>query len=438
VTTRQTAPALLLSLLLPLAAAAQSADKPAAEPAPEPAPAAAPAEKPAPPPATLASLTFEPGGWLVLNGWADFGALNASDLPRFALRARGEQAAGGSVRQSRLRLGIGLPSDAGLLGGATFKAFVEGDFAGGYVSGDESAPIPRLRHAWVSATWKERGNLSVLVGQTTDIFHGTVAALSVSHLATPRFAGAGYIYRRAPQVRVQGELGKEVALAYQVGVLSSADKTNQTASATSVGYRAFAPDLEGRVAVLYRGALPVKAELGLGGRYGQEKFLLAGVSGSPSHFVKSRAVATDLKVDAGKAILVAGAYAGENLDVVNSITAGVVTTGTGTNGANLTSVRSIPVKGAWGQVQVSPVKPLVLLAGAGVELPRRRLLPATVTVGTSSFPAIYRNVQLSAGALVNLTARWRLGLEATRYVTYAVDRNVSRSDQVELSSLLAF
>jgi hypothetical protein len=269
VTTRQTAPALLLSLLLPIAAAAQAADKPAAEPAPEPAPAAAPAEKPAPPPppaAALAGITFEPGGWLVLNGWADFGALNASDLPRFALRARGEQATGAAVRQSRLRLGIGLPSDAGLLGGATFKAFLEGDFVGGYVSGDESAPLPRLRHAWVSATWKALGNLSVLAGQTTDVFHGTVAALSISHLATPRFAGAGYVYRRAPQVRVQGEVGKELALAYQLGLLSAADKTTQTASATGVGYRSFAPDVEGRAAVLYRGALPAKAELGLGAR----------------------------------------------------------------------------------------------------------------------------------------------------------------------------
>lgn len=262
-----------------------------------------------------------------------------------------------------------------------------------------------------------------------------MAALSISHLAAPRFAGAGYAYRRAPQVRVQGEVGKEIALAYQVGLLSAADKTNQTASATSVGYRAFAPDLEGRAAVLYRGALPVKAELGLGARFGQEKYLLAGVAGSPSRYARSRAVSADLKLDAGKAILVGGAWAGENLDVVNTVTPGVLTTATG---GNLTSVKSIPVKGAWGQLQVSPVKPLVLLAGAGVELPRRRLLPATLTVGTSSFPSIYRNVQLSAGALVNLTPRWRVGLEATRYVTYAVDRNVSRSDQLELSSLLAF
>ena len=383
----------------------------------------------------LASLTFEPSGWLVLNGWADFGALNASDLPRFALRARGEQAAGASVRQSRLRLGIGLPADAGLLGGATFKAFVEVDFVGGYVGGDESAPILRLRHAFASATWKELGNLTLLVGQTTDIFHGPLAAQSLSHLAMPRFAGAGYLYRRAPQIRVQGELGREVALAYQVGVLSNADKTNQTASATSVGYRAFAPDLEGRVAAIYRGPLPVKAELGLGGRYGQDKYQLAGVAGSPSRVVKGRGVAADLKVDAGKVVVVGGAWAGDNLDVFSTVSPGVLTTA---SGSNLTSAKAIPVKGAWGQLQVRPVTPLVLLAGAGVELPRRRLLPATVTVGSSSFPAIYRNVQLSAGALVNLTPRWRVGLEGTRYVTYAVDRNVSRSDQVELSSMVTF
>jgi hypothetical protein len=42
-----------------------------------------------------------------------------------------------------------------------------------------------------------------------------------------------------------------------------------------------------------------------------------------------------------------------------------------------------------------------------------------------------------SGAIVNLTGRWRAGLEYTRYQTHGVDGHTSRADQVELSTLLA-
>ena len=407
----------LLALLAPLATPAQSA--------------VAPAPSPAKPPA----LTVEFGGWLSLTSWSSLGAVNASDLPRFALADDGERAAGLSVKQSRLRLKLGAPDDGGLLGGATLQALVEVDFAGGFAGGDEAAPLPRLRHAYVSATWKELGNLQVLAGQTTDVFHGSVGAASLGHVATPRFSGAGYLHRRAPQVRVQGELGGGFALGWQIAALSPADRTTQTVSSTSVGYRAFAPDLEARLAFLLRGASPVKVELGVGARWGHEKWRLAGAPGAPDAWVKSQAVAADLKVEAGWLALVGGAYTGENLDVASSLTPGVLTAATG---GDLTSVKSVPTRGGWGQLQVTPVKGLQLLAGAGVEKPDEDLLPATINVGTTAVPAIERNLQLSAGLLVNLTGSWRAGLELTRYETRGVDDRTSRSHQVELSTLLAF
>lgn len=398
----------LLTLLAPLGAAAQTPGAP---------------------------ITHQLSGWLSLTGWSSIGALNASDLPRFSLPDEDERATGFTVRQSRLRVGIDVPSEGGLLGGAALKGFVEADFAGGYVGGDEAAPLPRLRHAYVSATWKELGNLQVLAGQTTDVFHGSVGAASLGHLATPRFSGAGYLHRRAPQLRVQGELGGDVALGWQLAALSPADRATQTASSTSVGYRSFAPDLEGRLAFLLRGASPVKVELGVGGRWSHEKWRLAGAPDAPDAWVKSQAVATDLKVEAGPVVLVGGAYAGENLDVASSLAPGVRTTSAG---ADLTSVKSVPTRGAWGQLQLTPVKGLQLLAGAGVEKPDADLLPAMINVGTTAIPAIERNLQLSAGLVVNITARWRAGLELTRYETRGVDDHTSRSDQVELSSLLAF
>jgi hypothetical protein len=379
-------------------------------------------------------VTFEFGGWLILNNWWDLGAFNAPDLPRYATADDKERATGMSVRQTRLRFGANVPDSGGLFGNATLKAFVEVDFAGGYVSGDESAPLLRLRHAYVSSTWKEHGNLTLLAGQTTDIFHGSVGAVSLSHLATPRFGGAGYLYRRAPQIRLQGELGKDVAIGWQLGAISSADKTNQTLAGTSVGYRAFMPDLEGRVAFLLRGASKLKVELGVGGRYAYEKYILAGVTGAPNERVKSRGVASDVRVELAWFTLVGGAFAGENLDVENSLAPGVLTTATG---GNLTSVKPIPTKGAWGQLQLTPVKGLQLLVGAGVETPKKELLPATFTLGTGTVPAIDRNLQVSGGVIVNLTSKWRAGVEYTRYETHGVDDHTSTSNQIEISTLLA-
>jgi opacity protein-like surface antigen len=417
--------AALIAVLAPLAAAAQSTDKPAADAKDQAAPPA-----PAKPP----PVTFEVGGWLAVNAWSDYGAVNASDLPRYALPDQKEEAMGISVRQSRLRAGIGLPNDGGLLGGAVLKGLVEVDFAGGYVSGDESMPLLRLRHAYVTSTWKDLGNLTLLVGQTWDIWHGPPLSISLNHLATPRFAGAGNLYRRAPQVRLQGEVGKDLAVSWQVGALSPADKATQTASATGVGYRSGRPDLEARLAFLLRGASKVKVELGVGGRYAEEKWLLSGAAGAPNETVKSQGVAADLKVEVGPVLVVGGAFAGENLDVVNSFAPAVLTTGTS---PNFTSVKSIPTKGGWGQVQVTPVKGLVLLAGAGVETPNRELLPATITVSTGfTIPSIDRNQQVSAGAILNLTSRWRVGLEYTQYRSHGIDGVTSTSNQLELGSLL--
>ena len=164
-------------------------------------------------------LTIDTSGWLILNTYANSGALNANDLPRYAKGGPSdEEALGLGVRQSRLRLNIGIPSE-GLLLDAKLKGLVELDFMGGNAVGtdDPSLPLVRLRHAWVSAAWPRLGNLSVLVGQTWGIVGGPYFAQSLSHLATPRFAGAGFLYRRAPQIRVSGDVGQTFGVAYQVG-----------------------------------------------------------------------------------------------------------------------------------------------------------------------------------------------------------------------------
>jgi hypothetical protein len=61
-----------------------------------------------------------------------------------------------------------------------------------------------------------------------------------------------------------------------------------------------------------------------------------------------------------------------------------------------------------------------------------------VAAGSGTVPTPYDNRQASAGAIVNLSSRWRVSLEGTRYWTKAVDGSKHDADQVELSSLLAF
>ncbi len=432
-TSWKTALAMLLALLAPIVVMAQTTDKPAEKPEaaqtepakPETTPPAAPASPPAAAPAKPPAVTFEFGGWLVLNTWWNSGEFNAADFPRNAAGDEDESAAGFSVRQSRLRLGANVPSGGGFLGNPVLKGFVEVDFGGGYAgpatAPDESMPLLRLRHAHVTATWKDLGNLTLLVGQSNDIFHGQVGAASLSHLATPRFSGAGFLHRRAPQIRLSGEIGQDMALGWTVAALTAYDGFRQ--NGRNVGYRAVTPNVEARLAFLLRGSSKLKLDVGVGARWGQEKYRLLDTS---DETVDSRGAAADLKVEYGPVTLVGGAFFGENLDAENSIVTGVLTTGTS---PDFTSVKPVPTKGGWGQLQITPVKGLVLLAGAGVELPDEDMIAAT---------AIKKNLQISGGAIVNLTSRWRAGLEYTRYDTELNDDTSTQSSQVELSTLLAF
>ncbi len=384
-------------------------------------------------------LTIDTSGWLILNTYANSGALNANDLPRYAKGGPSdEEALGLGVRQSRLRLNIGIPSE-GLLLDAKLKGLVELDFMGGNAVGtdDPSLPLVRLRHAWVSAAWPRLGNLSVLVGQTWGIVGGPYFAQSLSHLATPRFAGAGFLYRRAPQIRVSGDVGQTFGVAYQVGALAPFDRAGVTADAASgvpgpVGERAGVPNVEARLAGVYRPAPKARAELGVSGHYGKEKFSFPQTTGSAKDVTTdSRAFALDLKLELPYVQLAGGAFSGENLDILYSVNGKGVVTDVAT-----ASVTNIETRGLWAQAAVTPVPGYTFLLGAGEEDPRDGTLPPA----SSSASPILRNVQFSTGALVNLTSKLRIGFEATRYITQTATtagKDTYTGNQFELSTLLA-
>ncbi len=383
-------------------------------------------------------LTLDTSGWLILNTWSTFGSVNAADLPRWAMPGAAEKDFGMGVRQSRIRMNLGIPTD-GFIPNAEIKGLVEGDFMGGYVGGDSSLPLPRLRHAWVSATWKEYANLSVLVGQTWGIIEGPAFASSLSHLAIPRFAGAGFLYRRAPQVRLSQELGSTFAVGYQVAAIAPMDRETTTLpGAAGVGERSGLPDAEGRIAGYYRPGGPFKAEVGVSTHLGDEKFRLTGQTPAANKTLPSVGYAVDVKFDLPYVQLLGGAFTGKNLDVdyalggVNKITRTVGGT------VLLDDVVAVGTRGFWAQAIVTPVKGLQLLAGGGMESPG--LDDRLPTMAATDF-YIYRNGQVSAGAILNLTSKWRISLEGTRYVSDLVNSAVvhSRADatQVELSTLLA-
>jgi hypothetical protein len=411
--------ALALAACLPLAAVAQTPPAPAADPAPAAAPAAP-------------ALTIDLGGWAQWNAFETWGGANANDLIRTAGPQRSERTFGMSVRQSRFRANLGLPSD-GLLGGAKLKGLVEMDFVGGYANGDESLPIARLRHYWVSATWKDLGNLSLLVGQTWGIFEGPYFAASLAHLAVPRFAGAGFLFRRAPQVRVSGDMGDELNLAFQAALMAPMDRNIAAAGTAnlSVGERSGLPDVEARVAATYRPNRKNMLEVALSAHAGRETYALTGTAGAPNGSVDSWGGAVDFKLDIPMLTVLCAGFAGKNLDVLNTAGNGV-TIGTGGTPVGPVSVTGVTTKGAWVQAQVTLVPGLQLLGGGGIEAPERKDLPATGVV--------WRNGQLSGGAVFNLTSKWKASAEYTHYVTRYVEPTNNRyvANQLEIGTLYAF
>jgi hypothetical protein len=401
--------ALAVALALPVVAAAQQPPSP-----------------PAPPAGGLAV-----SGALVLQAYRNVGGVNQTDLPQWA--AQGDSTTGVAVRQTRLRAALELPSD-GLLRGARLSGLLEADFAGALVNADPALPQARLRHAWVSAAWKDLANLTVLAGQTWGLLEGPWSAASLGHLAVPRFGGAGVLYRRAPQLRVSVETDGTLAVAGAVAALAPIDRA--ASDGQLVGERAGIPDVEGRVAGRYRRGGRNVVELGLSGRVGAQRWRLDALAAPRDETITSWGAAADARVELPYVTVVSGAFLGEALGVYGSVVPGVnVTRG---EGDAVSAVSPVWTTGFWAQAVVTPVAPLELLLGYGVEEPRLSDVPAKTTVGGAEVSTVTRNQQVSGGAILALTSRWRISGEVTWYLTDTYDRFERNSTQLELASIYAF
>jgi hypothetical protein len=171
--------------------------------------------------------------------------------------------------------------------------------------------------------------------------------------------------------------------------------------------------------------------------------------------VEAQLLGVDAKLNLPYVQLLAMYYGGQNLDTYATTAAGVrqsqVTdltfTGTGAAPKVTTGVDSVQTHGWFGQAGVTPVKGLMLVGGYGEETPDRDTYTkaGTTRTATAAAPQITRNAQISGGAILNLTNRWRVGLEYTTYqTTYFYGTAAPQmyktfeSSQVELGTLYAF
>jgi hypothetical protein len=408
-------------------------------------------------------VTFDVSGWLILNGFMNRGDLDARETSRYARLNNptlDQRQLGFAARQSRLRAGIGIPAD-GLLGGATLKGLVEADFGGGAASAD--TVIPRLRHYFAQATWKNLSNLSVLVGQTWGVASNAYFPESNAHWLVPRFGGAGFLYRRAPQVRMSADVpAGPLAFTATVAALTPGDATAGANSGTgapalnqSVGNDAAFPNLEGRIAAKYAMNGKPMVETGLWTHYGRERYD-TNISGLTKDVTAaSQAYGVDVRLTFPFVQVLGQAFMGENLDVLNAIAGTVVATDFAAapaayrNGVLIDNTdplnpkaRGIETMGGFAQLVISPVKRVQLLVGAGMENPDDDTLHLT----GASIPdgMITRNTQYSAGTVLALSSRWKVSFEATRYLTQISraagenGRDVLPATQFEIGSLIAF
>lgn len=159
---------------------------------------------------------------------------------------------GGDSRNTRLRLDLsGLPVEGQWKASAHLEVDFFGGFKGTGAFSDEQAQI-RLRHAYVQL---ERGNTSVVLGQTWAPLLGYVPA-SVSHIAFPLgYGSAGVVGWRFPGVQLLHELKSSESLSATVKLAAmrgSWSGPGDNLASGSAGEAAVFPQLEARLDLLGR------------------------------------------------------------------------------------------------------------------------------------------------------------------------------------------
>jgi hypothetical protein len=411
--TRKSLIAAVLSIALPTLAAAQAAP-------------ASPAQ----------GVTITPYGFILAAGFFSdglFGTVSGTpavttsqmDYPSFALPGRGGTFF--SARQSRFGLRFDFPEALG----ATIKGVIEADFKGGYAGTTNNnnqayVPVPRLRLAFLSATWKQSfGNVGIGAGQEYGLVN-PLFATSSAWVADPIFYYAGNLWRRATQLRVFGDFGLPSALGvtWAAAIEDPIDQVRDTTPDYGPGNQSRMPDLDGRVALNWKQNNKLVAEVGLGGWYGKERYV--GTAGAVN--VTKRLVGVDaqvnLPVPAIPITLKGEWFNGSNIDTYwGDFGAGVVGAPDAPHGVRST--------GYWAQVVLQPASMFQLVGGVGIEDPKDSDLPGAA--GTK-----LKNRMVEAGVIFTPSKTWRAGVEWGHTTTTYRDQGSQSNNQIAVSTALTF
>jgi hypothetical protein len=363
-------------------------------------------------------------GFAVLNSWWSSRTFAVKDYPGQVLR--NDRQAGesflASARNSRIGIRVAISDENWT--GAALSAVVEADFHGGFFAQTSTGyynPIPRLRLATGTATWKLRtGTLALLAGQDYRLV-GPVNPVTIGWLIPPLFTQAGNYWRRTPQLRLAYNRGAVTASA---AALSPADGTPGTPAMPGgaipstvddgAGNRSGRPDLEARLAVALGGA-DLGGTFGLAGHYNQRRY--------PSGTVASAVVAADLDLNLPHLGLRGEAYVGRAVD---DTFYGPLADASPQN----TAVKSA---GFWVQAVLKPLEAVWFTAGYGLAT----LDPDSLTAaGLTS--AIQHNIQIVGGVLFNAGKHWRFGLEGLETRTTYHDGERQVAVQFALTSQILF
>lgn len=302
-------------------------------------------------PAAAQERSVELRGVVLLNGFYTDDAVDNLDVPLFVVPVDPFQpevgAGGGTLRQTWL----GLEAEWQDVLRGRLTAEVEVDFYGGHATAGRTSPRARLRRTRAELNWP---NGWVLVGQDAPPIAGlnpsTMAAVGV-----PGFTFAGNLSRWIPQVRLGAAAGRRVRVGIEGAVLApqGEESVGDVNTSPDRAERTERPFMQGRLLAAW-GDRRTGARVSAGGHYGW-------LFNAFDSLVVTKAAAGTVQLFLGGYLEIRGeGFVGEGLGVL----------GGGGIGQTL-SPSGIPVrtKGAWGQLNLTPLPELELGGGYGLDDP---------------------------------------------------------------------
>lgn len=322
-----------------------------------------PVSPPPPPPSSPPRRTVELTGAVLMNGFYNSARTNNSDAPTFAdSDAVGVKGSSATLRQTRLGA---IVTDPDVLGGS-FTGEIDLDFFGGQqpAVGNRTFPLIRLRRAIATLQWTR---LQLMFGQEAPLA-AERNPHSLASVGVPDFTSAGNLWLWIPQLRLTGEYGYSLRLAFQGAVLAPiAGVQGPTTTQADSAERTSRPSLEGRVRLAW-GPADDPSEVAFGGHIGWLRGLDTLSSDS---LLTSSAFTFDTRLRFGPAELLGEAFVGK---AVAGLGGGAIAQNVGAGG--------VPVRttGVWAQLNLRPrggLRGWMFGGGCGIDDPKDADVPAT-------------------------------------------------------------